>query len=263
MTWKPVENVSASSRFVNRREPLFEFEVDVECAVEQARARAPGPEHREGHRSGLLHLGVVGEPEIVVRTQHDEFFAEVRDNRILSRRNGAVIGIDPSISNLRVILRGISALLENVHSITSVEPSERGVRSFGGHPHPLLRPASPMALRPMSTGSRARTPPRGTQSSCVRPLSGRSGPSSGGDLSSSTVAKTPDGPELTPPGLWLSAKLISHGECTPDSRWRGPRAAGPDPTFPLDSRSGAPSISWAYAPDSRPAVRRLAPREGR
>ena len=100
--------------------------MDVERAVEQARARTAGSEHGEGHRSGLLHLGVVGEPEIVVRTQHDEFFAEVCDDRILSRRNGAVIGIDPSIANQRVILRGISALLEDVHSITSVESSERG-----------------------------------------------------------------------------------------------------------------------------------------
>jgi len=130
------EHVLASQKLC---ESFFEFEVDVERAVEQPRARAAGSEHGEGHRSGFLHLWVVGEPEVVVRAQHDEFFAEVRDDRILPRRNGAVIGIDPSVSNLRVILRGISALLENVHSITSVEPGERVRRSSGRHPHIACR----------------------------------------------------------------------------------------------------------------------------
>src|SRR5690606_1807048 len=55
-----------------RGEALLEAYVDVERAVEQARAGAAGAVLLEGRARGLLDLGMVGEAEVVVRAEHDE-----------------------------------------------------------------------------------------------------------------------------------------------------------------------------------------------
>jgi hypothetical protein len=118
------EHVLAPEKLCESR---LELEVDVERPVEQTRTRAAGSEECKRYRGGFLDFRVIGEPEVVVRAQHDELFAIVGDDRVLSRRNRAVVGVYPRVANLCVVLRGISALLENVHSISSVEPRRRAM----------------------------------------------------------------------------------------------------------------------------------------
>ena len=54
---------------------LLELEMEVECPVEEARAGAARAVLLDGLDGGFLDLGVVGQPDVVVRADHDELLA--------------------------------------------------------------------------------------------------------------------------------------------------------------------------------------------
>src|SRR4030095_11834713 len=73
-------------------ETLLELDVDVESAVEEPRAGAAGAVDGERGGGALLHLGVSGQPEVVVRAEHDDGLAVEHDDRVLAGGDGPVEG---------------------------------------------------------------------------------------------------------------------------------------------------------------------------
>ena len=69
-------------------EALFQLDVDVERAVQEAAAGAAGAVLPDGLDRALLDLRMRGQAEVVVRPQHDHLAAAHRDDRVLARLDG-------------------------------------------------------------------------------------------------------------------------------------------------------------------------------
>ena len=92
----------------------FEGFVQVEVAVEQARAGAAGAVAVDGLVRRAQHLGVVGEPEVVVRAHHDLALSIDRDGRAFGAVEGAEIGVEARGLDERVILEAVAGF-EDLH----------------------------------------------------------------------------------------------------------------------------------------------------
>ena len=92
-------------------EPL----VKVEIAVQQARAGAARAVLVDGLVRGLEHLGVMRQPEVVVRAEHDDLAPLHRDDGPFGRGERVEEGVDAGGFDQLGVLEG-EAGLEDVHS---------------------------------------------------------------------------------------------------------------------------------------------------
>ena len=66
--------------FANQRgQLLFDLHVDVEGPIQEARPTAPAAVPAHGFLCRGLHLGMVGQSQVVVRTEHQDFAAPQAD----------------------------------------------------------------------------------------------------------------------------------------------------------------------------------------
>ena len=80
-------------------EPLLEPHVDIEGAVQEPRAGAARSVFPDGGDRRLLHPGVVGQPEVVVRAEHDHPPAVADDLGILRGLDHAEEGVHPRLAD--------------------------------------------------------------------------------------------------------------------------------------------------------------------
>ncbi len=73
----------------------LQLQVDVQRAVEEARAGAAAAVLVDGRLDGLLDLRVVGQAEVAVGAHHDDLAAIERDLGILRGADGPEVGIEP------------------------------------------------------------------------------------------------------------------------------------------------------------------------
>ena len=78
---KPDANTRASLVAEELGKLVLELVVEVEIAVQEARAGAAGAVLVDGELGGLAHLGVMRQAEVVVGAHHHHFFALVGDDR--------------------------------------------------------------------------------------------------------------------------------------------------------------------------------------
>src|ERR1017187_10207832 len=78
----------------------FQLQVDVQAAVEEARAGATGAVFRDRRLSRGFDLRVVGQAQVAVGAQHEDFLALNHDFGVLARGNGAEIGVQPEFPQL-------------------------------------------------------------------------------------------------------------------------------------------------------------------
>jgi hypothetical protein len=79
--WSPESQMTVSPGPHPVGELALELEVKRERPVEEARARQAGAEALERVPRGVLHARVAGEPEVVVRAEHDALVALHLDHR--------------------------------------------------------------------------------------------------------------------------------------------------------------------------------------
>ena len=99
-------------------EPLFELDMDIESAVEQPGARAAGSVTEDRRRRGFLDGGVAGQPQVIIRPEHDDLLAVHRDHGILGRGDAAVVRVHIRLAKLAV-QRVVRALLQDIHGLGS------------------------------------------------------------------------------------------------------------------------------------------------
>ena len=95
---------------------FLELHVEVERAVEQARAGATGAVHGQRRRGGGLDLRVAGEAEVVVGAQHHELAPLARHHRILGGGDGPVVHVHVRGARRAHPLRVFRALGEDVRA---------------------------------------------------------------------------------------------------------------------------------------------------
>ena len=94
--------------------PLLEMDVDIESAIQQARAGASRAVFFRRAYRGLFDLGMAGETEVVHRPQHDDLLAGHRHHRILGRLDLSIEEVMPRRAGL-AHPREFFAFLEDVH----------------------------------------------------------------------------------------------------------------------------------------------------
>ena len=78
----------------------FQLQVDVQRAVQEPRAGAAGAVFLHRRPGGLLDLGMVGQAQVAVGTQHEDLLALDDDLGVLRGGNGAKIGVQPHFPQL-------------------------------------------------------------------------------------------------------------------------------------------------------------------
>jgi len=81
-------------------EGLFQFKVDVQRPVQEARTSAGGAVLLDCGFGRFLDFRMIGQSEVAVRAEHQDFPAVDDDFAVLSRGNGAEVGVQPRLANL-------------------------------------------------------------------------------------------------------------------------------------------------------------------
>ena len=147
-----------------RGETILELDVEVERAVQEAGAGAARAVALDGLDGGRLDLGVVGQPEVVVRPEHDHAPTVDRDDGVLRGLDAAEVVVEP-LTAKRVGQLVIAALVEDIHGIPPAFTAHRnrGAPALPGRCRTSLyaqargRAASPapsVASRSASAGGR-------------------------------------------------------------------------------------------------------------
>src|SRR5690606_20217224 len=98
------------------RQPLLKLAVHLQRAVHKARAGAARTEVVDGLLGGFAYLGVGGQPQVVVRADHNDLAALVADDRAFRVLKGDEEGVEAhglSFPGARKVLR----LFTNIHTL--------------------------------------------------------------------------------------------------------------------------------------------------
>lgn len=99
-------------------EGIFQLDVQVESAVEEAGTGAAGAVLVHRPLGSFLELWMVGQPEVGVRAEHEDFAPVHRDDRVLVAFDDSKIGIHPG--SLRFLRSSVALhfLLKQVHYVS-------------------------------------------------------------------------------------------------------------------------------------------------
>jgi len=98
-------------------EPPLQFQVQFQRAVEKTGAATAGAKGLQGCDGGLPHFGMHGEPQIVIRADHDQVSAVNDRFRTFIVGDGAEVGVKPGLARRFRLRKSAFAFLEQVHAL--------------------------------------------------------------------------------------------------------------------------------------------------